>query len=166
VEISHKRQQDVDVLPIEAARLQVSLPIIYLTAIAVVAYGWTMETRSSLAGIEVALFFLGLFNSGGLAGLNTLVVDTHQDSPATAMAANNLFRCLVSAGATAVAVPLIDRIGIGWTSVFIAGVWLVFSPLLWLVLFRGVKWRKEKKAKMEKAKEKKEKEKKNGVEEV
>ena len=151
VEISKDRQQDMDKLPIEAARLQISIPMIYTTSLCVLAYGWTMQTKSSLAGIEVTLFFLGLFNSGGLSGLNTLVVDTHQESPATAMAANNLFRCLVSAGATAIAVPLIDRIGIGLTSVFIAGVWLCFSPCLWLVLIYGVKWRQEKKDKMDKA---------------
>jgi predicted MFS family arabinose efflux permease len=154
VEISKDRQQDVDKLPIEAARLQICIPMIYTTSLCVIAYGWTMQTQASLAGIEVALFFLGLFNSGGLSGLNTLVVDTHQESPATAMAANNLFRCLVSAGATAIAVPLIDRIGIGWTSVFIAGVWLCFSPCLWLVLIYGANWRQEKKAKMDKANQK------------
>ena len=154
VEISKDRQQDMDKLPIEAARLQISIPMIYTTSLCVLAYGWTMQTKSSLAGIEVTLFFLGLFNSGGLSGLNTLVVDTHQESPATAMAANNLFRCLVSAGATAIAVPLIDRIGIGWTSVFIAGVWLCFSPCLWLVLVYGAEWRQEKKIEMDKAKRK------------
>ncbi|RYP89998.1 hypothetical protein DL770_003901 [Monosporascus sp. CRB-9-2] len=154
VEISKDRQQDLDILPIEAARLQICIPMIYATALCVTAYGWTMQTRVSLAGIEVTLFFLGLFNSGGLAGLTTLVVDTHQESPATATAANNLSRYLVSAGATAVAVPLIDRIGIGWTSVFIAGVWLCFSPCLWLVLIYGAEWRREKKAKKDKAKEK------------
>lgn len=153
VEISDRRQEDMDSLPIEAARLQVSIPMIYTTALCVLAYGWTMQTKSSLAGIEVTLFFLGLFNSGGLSGLNTLVVDTHQESPATAMAANNLFRCLVSAGSTALAVPLIDRIGIGWTSVFIAGVWLCFSPCLWVVLIFGAGWRQEKKEKTEKAKQ-------------
>lgn len=156
VEITKDRQQDLDMLPIEAARLQVCIPMIYLTALCTVAYGWTMQTRSSLAGIEVTLFFLGIFNAGGLAGLSTLVVDTHQESPATATAANNLFRYLVSAGATAAAVPLIDRIGIGWTSVFIAGVFVFFSPCLWLVLFYGAKWRREDKAKMEKAKENRE----------
>ena len=154
VEISKDRQQDIDKLPIEAARLQISIPMIYITSLCVLAYGWTMQEKSSLAGIEVTLFFLGLFNSGGLSGLNTLVVDTHQESPATAMAANNLFRCLVSAGATAIAVPLIDRIGIGWTSVFIAGVWLFFSPCLWLVLIYGAAWRQEKKERMDKARRK------------
>ncbi|KAG8531162.1 uncharacterized protein KY384_004520 [Bacidia gigantensis] len=156
IEVSKERQEDMDKMPIEAARLQVSIPMIYITSVCVLAYGWTMETKSSLAGIEVTLFFLGLFNSGGLAGLNTLVVDTHQESPATAMAANNLFRCLVSAGATSVAVPMIDRIGIGWTSVFIAGVWLCFSAALWCVLLFGAEWRLEKNEKINRAKEKEE----------
>ncbi len=49
---------------------------------------------------------MGLFFSGAMNAINTLIVDTHPDSPATAVAANNLFRCLVSSGATAVALPL------------------------------------------------------------
>ena len=155
VEISKNRQQDIDQLPIEKARLQISIPMIYTTALCILAYGWTMQTKSSLAGVEATLFFMGLFNSGGTSGLNTLVVDTHLESPATAMAANNLFRCLVSAGGTAIAVPLINRIGIGWTSVFIFGVLLCFSPCLWLVLIYGAKWRREKKEKLEKAKREK-----------
>ncbi|KAI0480694.1 MFS general substrate transporter [Xylariaceae sp. FL0804] len=143
IEIKKNKQQDLEEFPIEAARLQVSIPMIYATAVFVVAFGWVLQTHTSLAGVEITLFFLGLFYSGGLSGLNVLVVDTHQDSPATALAANNLFRCLVSAGATAAALPLINRIGIGWTSVFIAGVWVAFSPLLWLVLVRGERWRRD-----------------------
>jgi len=103
--------------------------------------GWAMESKSSLAGIEASLFFMGLFFSGALNGMNTLIVDTHADRPATAVAANNLFRCLVGAGAAAVAIPWINRLGMGWTAVMIAGIWLIFSPCLWLVLFRGAKWR-------------------------
>ncbi|OGM40596.1 putative MFS transporter [Aspergillus bombycis] len=49
----------------------------------------------------------------------TLIVDIHRQSAATAVAANNLFRCLLAAGATAFATPLIDRISIGWTTTFI-----------------------------------------------
>ena len=153
LEIDRDRQQELDSFPIEAARLEVCIPMIYVTGLCLVAYGWTMQSGASLAGIIAVLFFFGVFNAGGLAGLTTLVVDTHQDSPATALAANNLFRCLVSAGATAVAVPLIDRIGIGWTSVFVAGVWVCFSPCLWLVLFRGQKWRRDRKSRVDKAKE-------------
>lgn len=40
------------------------------------------------------------------------------------------------------------------TSVFIAGVWLCFSPLLWLVMIYGGQWREEKQAETDKAKRK------------
>ncbi|SPO03582.1 related to dityrosine transporter [Cephalotrichum gorgonifer] len=151
--IDKRRQQDVDNFPIEAARLEICIPMIYLTALFVIAYGWTVQARAPLALIEVVMFFVGVSNSGGVSGLSTLVVDTHQDSPATAQAANNLFRCLVSAGATAVAVPLVDRIGMGWTSVFIGGVWIAFSPCLWLVMIYGARWRRDKRAKMKEVEE-------------
>lgn len=151
------RQQAIEVFPIERIRMEVCLPMVYISCGTVLAYAWTMEANPSLAGIEVVLFFMGLFFSGVQQGLNTLVVDTHPDIPATAVAANNLFRCLVSAGATAVAPFMIKRIGIGFTGVFISGVWLCFSPCLWLVMLRGKKWREEERARQEKKQAEKEK---------
>ncbi|KAI1456266.1 MFS general substrate transporter [Annulohypoxylon moriforme] len=141
ITISKNRQQDLAVLPIEKMRLQISLPFVYLACVAIVGYGWAMQTKASLAGIEVCLFFCGLFLSATTNALNTLIVDTHVGFPATAVAANNLCRCLVGAGAAAVASPLIDRIGIGWTGVFIAGLLVILSPLLWLVIAKGPQWR-------------------------
>ncbi|KAI1377911.1 MFS general substrate transporter [Hypoxylon crocopeplum] len=151
--ISHNRQQDVAALPIEKIRLQVSLPFVFLASGLIIAYGWAMETKSALAGIEISLFFCGVFTVASLNGLNTLIVDTHVGTPATAVAANNLCRCLVGAGAAAVGAPLIDRIGMGWTSVFVAGVWICLSPLLWLIMAKGPSWREaeEKKEKEQRA---------------
>ena len=148
-EFTVTRQQDMDRMPIERARLEVSLPLIYLSCCTMVTYGWLMETQASLAAIEVMLFLSGLFFSGALNGLNVLVVDTNPDSPATAVAANNLFRCLVGAGAVALATPLIRSIGIGWTSVIVAGLWVLMSPFVWAVMLRGPKWRREEKEKQE-----------------
>ena len=147
ITIDVNRQQNLDVFPIEKIRLQISICAIYLASAAVIAYGWTMDRHASLAGIEVALFFVGISFAGSMNGINTLIVDTHAESPATAVAANNLFRCFVSSGGTAIALPLINRVGIGFTSVIIAGVWVVFSPVLWLVMFRGAEWRKKTLAK-------------------
>lgn len=144
------RQQAIEVFPIEKIRLQVCLPLVYISCCTVLAYSWTMDTNSSLAGIEVTLFLMGLFFSGVQQGLNTLIVDTHADIPATATAANNLFRCLVSAGGTAVAPLMIERIGIGFMGTFISGVWFCASPLLWLVMFRGKEWRDSEKRKQDK----------------
>ncbi|KAK7738398.1 hypothetical protein SLS53_006213 [Cytospora paraplurivora] len=149
------RQQTLDTFPIERIRLEVCIPMVYVSCGTVLAYAWTMEKHSSLAGIEVSLFFLGLFFSGVQQGLNTLVVDTHADIPATAIAANNLFRCLVSAGGTAIAPFMIQKMGVGFMSVFISGVWLFFSPCLWLVMYRGKQWREDAKAKQERKEEEK-----------
>lgn len=147
IPLDMSKQQKIDIYPIERIRLEICLPMIYISCCTVLAYVWTMESNSSLAGIEVALFFQGLFFSGIMQGLNTLIVDTHSDTPATATAANNLFRCLMSAGGTAVAPLMIEKMGIGWMGVFISGVWFVFSPCLWVVLYKGEGWRKEEKRK-------------------
>lgn len=149
ISLDLSKQQQLDVFPIERIRLEICIPMIYVSCGTVLAYVWTMASNSSLAGIEVALFFQGLFFSGIMQGLNTLIVDTHSDTPATATAANNLFRCLMSAGGTAVAPLMIEKIGIGWMGVFISAVWFLFSPCLWLVLYKGAGWRKEERRRRE-----------------
>lgn len=143
IELSHQRQQDIDALPIELIRLQVSIPFIYVSCCAVVGYSWAMQSKSSLAAIEICLFLCGLFFSGALNGMNTLIVDTHVTQPATAVAANNLFRCLMGAGAAAIALPVINRIGMSWTGIVVAAIWVALSPCLWVVLFRGARWRRQ-----------------------
>jgi MFS family permease len=137
------RQQDIDTFPIEFARLQVCIPLIYASCLAIVAYSWVMNLNTHLSGPLVMLFFTGHLVSGSFSALSTLVVDINRETPATAVAANNLFRCLMGAAAAAIANPLINRIGIGWTGTFIASLWLVFSPSLWVVMKCGVEWRRQ-----------------------
>ena len=81
--------------------------------------------------------------------MQILMVDINPENAAAATAANNLFRCLLGAGSTAVVVPMIDRMGVGWTYTFASLVWIAFSPLLWALMKYGPKWRKEKKAKID-----------------
>lgn len=149
IPIIHNRQQDISKFPIELARLQISIPLIYAACCAMVAYSWVMNYKTHLAGPLVMLFFTGHLVTGSFSSLNTLVVDINMGTPATAVAANNLFRCLMGAGATAIANPLIDRVGIGWTGTFIAFLWALFSPSLWAVMRYGPRWRAEAQAKAE-----------------
>jgi hypothetical protein len=144
--IHKNRQQEIGNFNIERARLVIALPMIYLGALSILAYGWVMQYRTSLAGPIVMLYFMGLTTSGSFNTLNTLVVDVNHQSAATAVAASNLCRCLMGAGTTAFVGPLIDAIGIGWTGTIVAAVWALFSPMLWLVYIRGLSWRKTKAA--------------------
>ncbi|KAB8261258.1 major facilitator superfamily domain-containing protein [Aspergillus pseudonomiae] len=141
--IVKNRQQDIRDFNIEKARLTITVPFVYAACLFLLAYGWVMRYQTHLAVPLVLLFFSGHLTTGAFSTLSTLIVDIHRQSAATAVAANNLFRCLLAAGATAFATPLIDRIGIGWTTTFIVGVWFVFSVLLWAVYFRGHTWREE-----------------------
>ncbi|KKK27381.1 hypothetical protein ARAM_002296 [Aspergillus rambellii] len=147
--IVKNRQQDIANFNVEVARLLVSLPMIYASCLCIIIYGWVMEYKTALAGPMVMLFFTGHLTTGAFNSLNTLVVDIHYQSPATAVAANNLFRCSVGAGAVAIATPLIRHIGIGWTASFIAFLWILFTPFLWVVVRWGHGWRKKAQAKLQ-----------------
>lgn len=97
----------------------------------------------------ITLFLTGHTATGAFSSLNTLIIDTNVESPATASAANNLVRCPFGAGAVAAVVPLTNRIGMGWTCTFVAGIWICFSPMILVVFIWGHQWREEKRLKNE-----------------
>lgn len=140
--IQKNRQQDIGNFNVERARLAILIPLVYIAGLCILAYGWVMHYRTSLAGPTVMLLLLGVSNAGTTQILNTLVVDINHHQAATATAASNLCRCLMAAGATAFVTPLINVIGLGWTGTIIAATWVAFSPLLWMVYLRGYAWRK------------------------
>jgi hypothetical protein len=96
--------------------------------------------------------------TSGFNCLSVMVVDLYPLSPATATAANNLIRCLLGAGATGVIIYMIDAMGRGWAFTFVAGVVLIFSPILWLLERRGPEWREARRVRAEEMKRAKEQE--------
>jgi MFS family permease len=152
--IDKRKQQDIANFPIEFSRIQVTMPLVAISGVTIIGFGWVMEYHTSLAGPLIFLFLSTFCLSGAFNGLSTLVVDLNRASAGTATAAMNLARCLMGAGAVAAVIPLLEKIGIGWTSVVIAGVWAVFSPVMFIVVKFGPKWREEKRVREEKRKAK------------
>lgn len=146
IPIIKNRQQQLRHFPIEHARLEVILPFVLAAAFSMLAYGWVMNYHANLAGPLIMLFFTAHFGTGAVSGLGTIIVDINIKSPGTAVAANQLCRCIFAAGSVAAAVPVIDRIGMGWTGTCIAGIWVACSPMLWAIMKWGEKWREEKEA--------------------
>lgn len=144
IEIVKNRQIQMTSMPAERARLEITLPVIYGAAAVMAGYGWTMNYQVNLAGPLIMLFFISHLVAGATSTLITLLVDCHIRRPATASSANNLFRCLCGAGAVAAVVPLINKIGVGWTGTIIGFIWVAFSPLLWGVFYWGHVYRKER----------------------
>lgn len=74
--------------------------------------------------------------------MNVLIVDLYYSTPATAMAANNLVRCSLGAGAAAAVTPLINKLGVQLTYGIVAGNLLAIAPLLMIVYAKGWSWRR------------------------
>lgn len=52
---------------------------------------------------------------------------------------------MFSAAAAAVMIPMLKAVGRGWTYTIAAGIWVLSTPLLLVVMPYGSRWRKEKK---------------------
>ncbi|KAK4152056.1 major facilitator superfamily domain-containing protein [Chaetomidium leptoderma] len=153
--IDYKRGDDLRDFPIEKARLMPVYPMLSAGIAAVICYGWVLQAETNLAGPLVLLFVVGLCITGSFAILNTLLVDLYPEAPATAIAANNLVRCLFGAAGTAFIESMLRAMGRGWTYTFWALVLLVFSPVLWVLTVRGPRWREERRLRQLRAREKK-----------
>ncbi|KAK4555617.1 hypothetical protein LTR86_007370 [Recurvomyces mirabilis] len=148
--ITKGKQQDLSDFPIERVRLEVVVPGHVIGTLAILAFGWTLSYRTNLAGPEVALFFIGFGVSTSFNISNTLLVDLHKATPATATAAVNFVRCLMTAGAAACIIPLCNAIGPGWAFTLIGLIYVVLIGVLFLLMAKGQQWRKETNAKKEK----------------
>ena len=152
VAVDKSQQIDLADFPIEKARLEIALPLLYITAAVMVAWGWALESRTSVAVPCVLAFVIGVVYIGVLNVFNTLIADLYRKKAAAAVAANWLVRCLMGAVMTAVIQPLILAVGAGWAYTIIGVAYVLFSPALLLVMWKGMAWRKEE-AEREKKKE-------------
>ena len=136
--------------PIEEARLGLILPVIAISLVTYICYGWALQQNSPLAGPLILLFIIGCGLTAATNVLSALLVDLYPMSPATVTAANNLFRCWLGAGATGIIEIMVDHMGRGWCFTFIALVCAAFSPLLVLELKHGSTWREERRSRKDK----------------
>lgn len=137
------KQQDLRNFPIEKVRLQVVAFGHVIGIIGLIAYGWTVRYQTHVAFPEISLFILGFGVSTAFNITNTLIIDLHRHQPATATAAVNLVRCLMSAGGCAAIIPMCQAMNPGWAFTFVALVYVVLIAVVFLVMKSGMNWRQE-----------------------
>lgn len=147
IEISKDKQQDLKGFPIEWARLQVSMPLLCISAAAMVAYGWVLQARTSLAAVLIFVLLTQFGIASSFSGFSSLIVDLNRERAGTTTAAMNLARCWMGAAGVAIVNPMSNALGIGWASTVIAGSWLLFCPTMLWTIKCGPKWREEKRLK-------------------
>lgn len=144
ITVDKKSGNKLDNFPIERARLPVAWPMSTVAALTVICYGWVMEKETHLAVPLVLLFIMGACFVASANVCSTLIVDYNPASPSTATAANNLCRCLFSAGATAIIIDMIQAMGRGLCFTFIGLVVIGASPLLLVIVKWGPGWRRQR----------------------
>lgn len=142
--INYRKGDDLSKFPIERARIQPVYPLVCVGVVVTIGYGWALDARASLAVPLVLHFIIGLTITGSFSILNTLLVDLYPEAPATAVAANNLYRCTFGAAATAFIESMLAACGRGWTFTFLALLCAAVLPLVWLVVQKGPKWREQR----------------------
>jgi MFS family permease len=143
IPITASKQQDLRNFPIEVARLQVAVPGHIIGTLAIIMFGWTVKFQTHIAWPEVALFLIGFGVSTAFNVTNTLLIDLHKNQPATATAAVNLVRCLMSAGGVAAIVPMCKAMNAGWAFTFWGLVYVVLIGALFWIMRSGRGWRED-----------------------
>ena len=139
-----KRNRNVDLIdfPIEKARLEVVIPTLALGSACFIGFGWMVQYKVALPGPLIFLFVIGFCVSASVNTVSVLLVDIYPGKAGTASAAANIVRCWLGAGAVSGVEPLINKIGIGWTTTFFALLVVVLSPILWYIMENGPEWRR------------------------
>jgi len=157
LEIGHplhlRRGDDLRHFPVEKARLQVIWLPALIGGACMIAWGWVLAAKTSLAAPLVILFIGGGTISGAMAMQQALLIDLYPQSPATVTAALNVCRCLLSAGGTSVIQYMIDAMGLGWCYTFVGLVLIAFTPLSVVVVKWGPQWREERFLRVERQKQ-------------
>ena len=93
-------------------------------------YGWTLQYRVHISVPIVATFVTGWSAISIQAAFMTYLVDIFHDKSASASAALNIGRCLMGAGGTAAANPLIEALGVGPAFSLLTGIMLLGLGML------------------------------------
>jgi MFS family permease len=107
-------------------------------------YGWAVAKRAGgIPLVVISMFLQGFTQLCALPSLNTYLIDVLQDKgqSSVAVAGNYLTRFLFAAAGSAVCLPAIEAIGVGWYST-ISGLFITATGVLvWLLTRYGEKWR-------------------------
>lgn len=128
---NHPETQSTTQFPIERARLRLVPIFALLQCASIIVFGWTMQYRIQIAAPIATTFVTGWTAVSIQSVTMTYLVDIFHDNSASASAALNIGRCLLSAGGTAAANPIIQGLGIGGCFTLLTGLMLLGLGLIW-----------------------------------
>ncbi len=138
-------------------RLRSCLPFLGIVVPAcMLIYGWSVEKRVGGIPLPVlAMFIQGVAQLFCFPSLNTYCLDVMQSRSSEVVAGNYMVRYFFAALGTAVVLPAVEKIGVGWFSTISTLFMVASGGLTWLTIQMGEKWRQSIGRKHEEKKERK-----------
>jgi multidrug resistance protein len=130
--------------PIEKARLRSIFPVVLVSSITTIGYGWTLHARRHIAILLVIQFFSGATQVFVFVTCGTLLTDLNPGRSSTVQASYSLVRCSLSAAGLAALDAMIKGVGVGWCFSILGIFGTMCVPLLYVLKKRGEDWRARK----------------------
>ena len=126
-------------------RLHSSLPFMGIVIPScMLIYGWSIEKRFGGVALPVAMMFLqGVAQLFCFPSLNTYCLDVMQKDGAEVIAGNYVIRYMFAAVGSAVVLPAVESIGVGWFSTISAAFLLVGALMTGAAVKLGKGWREK-----------------------
>lgn len=107
-------------------------------------YGWSIEKKRGGVPLPVIMMFLqGVAQMMCFPSLNTYCLDVNQGRSAEVVAGNYMIRYFFAAAGSAVCLPAIRVIGVGWFSAISAGFLIVATFAIYVTTLYGRDWREK-----------------------
>ncbi|KAJ7778833.1 major facilitator superfamily domain-containing protein [Mycena maculata] len=105
-------------------------------------YGWSIEKKAGGIALPVIMMFIqGFAQLFCFPSLNTYCLDVMQSRSAEVVAGNYMVRYFFAAAGSAVVLPAVDKIGVGWFST-ISSIFLVLATVaVYCTALWGKSWR-------------------------
>ncbi|KAJ6616625.1 major facilitator superfamily domain-containing protein [Mycena sp. CBHHK59/15] len=121
--------------PIEKARMRLMPILVAIYVGCCSGYGWCIEKKQTL--LRTLYHPVGFLSIAIMNGTQTLILDLVPEQGSSVTACNNLVRCALSAAMVACIQLILTALGSGWTYVLLAGLCVLASPLIYVVMHIG-----------------------------
>jgi len=166
-DIDPKAVEKDPTFPIERARLQILPCIMFIYTASVIGYGWSLQSRVTIAApliLQIISKFVSCTALNGLASHHLSFSwhnsyhynERHPDSvsrpgarPWILYHRNNIVRCSLGAGMVSIINPILVVLSNGWTYTLLGGLCVLISPLLYVEIRWGPVWRERRRKKQE-----------------
>ncbi|KIK68315.1 hypothetical protein GYMLUDRAFT_153793 [Collybiopsis luxurians FD-317 M1] len=130
--------------PIEKARLRLVPLFMILFIGANLGYGWCIQRQVNISGPLILQFIVGYTAIIVLNASATFVVDLMPAQSSSVSACNNLFRGTLGALLVSVIDLIANALSPGWTFVLLGCICAALTPIVYVVIKIGPRWRKKR----------------------